>query len=70
MHYSKYIVVILIIKKLVGQFTIVCGTVSSMLSGLKTMSLGLTHKAQRNLQPRHSLSKSVVRPPLPVFNQY
>ena len=36
----------------------VCGTVSSIMSGLETRSLG------RNLQPRHSLSKSVVRPPL------
>ena len=48
----------------------VCGTVSSMLSGLKTRSLGLnTLGTQCNLQPRHSLSKSVVRPPLPGFNQ-
>ena len=29
-----------------------------------------THQAQRNLQPRHSLSKSVVRQQLPGFNQY
>ena len=32
--------------------------------------LDLTHLAQRNLQTRHSLSESVVRPPLPGFNQY
>ena len=48
----------------------VCITVSSMLPGLETRSLGLNTLDTSSLQSRHSLSKSVVRPRLPGFNQY
>ena len=48
-------------------FFYLCSTVSSMLSGLETGSLG--HKAQGSLHPRHSLSKSYVRQRLPGFKQ-
>ena len=45
----------------------VCGTVSSILSGLETRSLGINTLGS-SIQPRHSLSKSAVRQPLPGFN--
>ena len=32
--------------------------------------MDLTHQAQRSFQPRQSLPMSVLRPPLPGFNQY
>ena len=45
-------------------------TVSSIMSGLETRSLGLKHIRHNVILPCHSLSKSVFRPPLPGFNQY
>ena len=48
----------------------VCGIASSMLSDMETRSLGLNTLGTYGLQPCHNLSMSVVRPPLPGFNQY